>query len=143
MTGDVELLAQIRSIIRLYDRESAVVRERYGVTQPELDIVGFLANQPEHDTATEIVELRMLPKANVSQAVELLIRRGYLTRATDAQDRRRVHLTLTPEAAPLIRDIRASRRRVADALFSGFSPEDMARFEELNRRIASNAREAL
>ncbi len=143
MNANQELLAQLRGIAKIFDRECSVVRERYGVTQPEVDIVGFLANQPEHDTASEIVELRMIPKANVSQAVELLIRRGFLTRRTDAQDRRRIHLTLTDSAAPLIRDIRAAHTRVARTLFAGFSREDLAQYRSLNQRIASNVRDAL
>ena len=44
----------------------------------EIKIISFLYNNPEKDTAADIAELRMLPKRNISKAVESLIKKGFL-----------------------------------------------------------------
>ena len=44
----------------------------------------------------DIVELRMLLKGNVSQAVESLIQKSLLKREQNKEDRRKIHLSLTP-----------------------------------------------
>ena len=93
-----DLLRGLRGILRLYDRDCQPVCEQYGLTRCELDVLGFLANHPGLDTARDITELRLVPKANVSQAVESLIRKELLVRAQDTADRRLIHLTPTSEA---------------------------------------------
>ena len=143
MPSNAEILAEMRCIFKLYEKEGLLLREKYDLTQQEMDVATFLANNPALDTATDIVEYRMLPKANVSQAVEQLIRRGYLTRTPDTHDRRRVHLALTAAAAPLVEDVCRSRVQVAEKLFADFTPEERASLDDMLRRIAQNARTAL
>ena len=50
----------------------------YGLNQLEIDILLFLHNNPDCNTASDIVELRGLAKSNVSTAIERLRREGYL-----------------------------------------------------------------
>ena len=50
--------------------------EEYRLTLIEATIISFLHNNPAKNTAADIVELRMLSKGNVSQAVESLIQKG-------------------------------------------------------------------
>ena len=65
------LLANIRRMIKLYDSMLKPVCSRYGLVPIEATIISFLFNHPGRDTAADIVELRMLSKSNVSQAVEV------------------------------------------------------------------------
>ena len=46
--------------------------ESWGLTQLEADILLFLANNPEYDTARDIVEVRHLAKSHVSAGIEAL-----------------------------------------------------------------------
>ena len=97
---------------RFEEAYTAVMRpltEELNMARPAVDILLFLANNPGLDTASDIVELRMIPKANVSQAVDTLMRRALLSRQQDMKDRRRIHLTLTDAAQSITAQLRQAR----------------------------------
>ncbi len=135
-----EFLLAMRRTIRLYQTVCEPVCARLGLTQTELDVLGFLGNNPSLDTAKDIVELRMLPKANVSQAVSSLLRKELLWRRRDGDDRRWAHLGLTPRGEDLLPEINAARREMAEALLAGFSREEREQYLSLYLRMADNAR---
>lgn len=132
-------LSTIRCFISVYEKVGEGVREKYGITQTELDIIAFLVNNPGRDTASDIVEYRKLPKANVSQAVESMIHKELLLRDQDLQDRRKIHLTLTEKGRAIFPDIQESRKLLVDVLFRDFNQEELQIFAEMNSRIAKNA----
>ena len=138
-----ELLVGIRCLKKLYEQESAWVCEKHGLSQLEVDIIAYLFNHPEQDTARDIVELRMLPKANVSQAVERMIGKGLLLREPDLHDRRRIHLKLTETARGAMADIDASRARMRAVMLSGFSTGEVRQYMRLEERIIENLRDYL
>ena len=61
---------------RLYQEKLEPVCSEYSLTRMELNILLFLANNPVHDTATDIVEVRHLTKSHVSASVKTLQARG-------------------------------------------------------------------
>ncbi len=135
------LLWSVRYYLRLYERLSAVVCEQHQITQTELDILAFLHHHPGQDTARDIVNLRMLPKANVSVAVESMIQKGLLHRQPDQSDRRRIHLLLSTRAHTILPDILNSRNEIERVMLQGFTPEECAQYETMNQRAAQNMKE--
>jgi DNA-binding MarR family transcriptional regulator len=77
-------------------RFARIYRDRYGLTRPEWRALAALG-QFERMTATAIGANSSMHKTKVSRAVVSLERRHWLTRETDASDRRIEHLTLTRE----------------------------------------------
>ena len=69
-----------RGMEKLYSALFSPLLERCGLTQLEADILMFLANNPEYDTARDIVEKRRLAKSHVSVGVDALAERGLLER---------------------------------------------------------------
>lgn len=136
------LLVNFRRIIRLYDGMLRPVCEKYGLAPMEATIVSFLYNHPGRDTAADIVELRMLSKSNVSQAVESLIQKSLLQRRQDTEDRRRVHLSLTPESRPITQEIESVRESFRKQIFRGFTEGEQRQFGQFSERIAENAKTA-
>ena len=134
------LLSNIRRVIKLYDNMLKPVCDRYNLVPIETTIISFLYNNPGKDTAADIVELRMLAKSNVSQAVENLIQKSLLQRRQDTDDRRRIHLSLTSETKPITDDIEAVREIFRDQIFKGFTEEELKQFARFNERIAANAK---
>ena len=134
------LLSNIRRIIKLYDNMLKPVCERYSLVPIEATIISFLFNNPGRDTAADIVELRMLAKSNVSQAVESLIQKSLLQRRQDMEDRRRIHLSLTSACKPITKDIEAVREDFRKQIFRGFTEEEQRQFAWFNDRIAENAK---
>lgn len=136
------LLANIRRVVKLYDSMLRLVCDQYGLVPIEATIISFLFNNPGKDTAADISELRMLSKSNVSHAVENLIQKSLLQRRQDTADRRRIHLSLTPEARPITQAIERVRDGFLDQIFRGFTEEEKRQFARFNERIAENTKMA-
>ena len=119
-------LSNIRRIIRYYDSMLKPICGRYGLTLMETTIISFLFHHPGRDTAADI-------------AVESLIQKSLLQRRQDTRDRRRIHLSLTPAAAPITREIESVRSEFRRRIFRGFTEGEIEQFFQFHQRIAANA----
>ena len=133
-----DFLKYMRYTIKLYEKMTAQVCQNYDLSRTEVDILAFLANNPGKDTARDIVELRMIPKANVSQAVETLIQKEFLKRRPDREDRRIVHLEITKKATNIVDDIIWAQNKFFKTLFEGFTDEEKRLYAELNFKMFKN-----
>ncbi|MGI6001739.1 MAG: MarR family winged helix-turn-helix transcriptional regulator [Candidatus Merdisoma sp.] len=127
-----------RRIQKLYDLHMDDIRKSFSLSRIEITIVSFLHNNPGLDTAGDIVEYRMLSKGNVSQSVEALIQKGYLERLPDSEDRRRIHLLLTDQAAEIVRQIDEVKAGFYRTLTEGLSPSEVAQYAALTEKITKN-----
>lgn len=117
--------------------------KEFGLPCVEIGILLFLHDHPQCDTSRDIADTLLLAKSNVSTAVENLVQRGYLQRQVDPGDRRLVHLKLMDPARILIERGMAERQRLCEALFAGFSPEEMETAEQFSARICDNVQKVL
>lgn len=138
-----DFLATIQQITKLHESMLKDICMEHGLSLLEAKVLSFLHNNPDRDTAADIVELPMLPKGNVSQAVESLVQKQLLSRRPDTVDRRRIHLSLTEPAAPIVLDLDVLRVRFQAAVFANISPEEQQQFEQIYRRLGENARNAM
>lgn len=134
-----DMLTHIRAIHKCYEACMHEVCQSYGLTQFEVDVLAFLHNNPEYNTANHIVEYRLLPKANVSKAIDALLQRGYLTAERDPADRRRVLLALTPASRQATDAILQAQRYFYQQLMVDFSPEEQNLYQTMLTRITQNA----
>lgn len=132
-----------RGITKLYEQYLDGIRRENNLSQMEITIICFLHNNPQYDTARDIVEMRMLQKGNVSQGVESLIQKSLLCRTADASDRRKQHLALTEVALPILEKIEVQNKRLINEVFSGFSEEEQNLYTNLNKRIENNIIESM
>ena len=107
--------------------------QELGLSQTALDILLFLANNPDYKTASEIVEIRRLKANLVSVNVEKLVQEGYLTRCAVAGDRRKTELLCTEKAAPILARGRQLQKDFSESLFAGM---DEARREAFAAALA-------
>lgn len=128
----------ITSFKNLYIDVMTPVCEKYDLSFMELTVLMFLHNNPNHDTATEIVKLRRLTKSHVSISVRSLIEKGLLSGEQNENDRRTIHLHLTEASKPIIADGTVGQRNFASIMFDGFTQEDICRMDELVQRIVHN-----
>jgi len=138
-----EILQAIQTLRLLLERYNGAVYNKYGLTQYEASILLYLHNNPSRNTATDIVEFRHLPKANVSKAVESLIQKNLLNRSHDSKDRRRIHLNLKPGSDRIIPELSSAMDRFISELFSDFSAEERELYAGMNLRIVRNAEKGL
>ena len=81
--------------------------QELGLSQTALDILLFLANNPDYKTARDIVEVRHIKANLVSMNVDKLVQEGLLERRAVPGDRRKTELLCTEKARPVIERGRA------------------------------------
>ena len=143
MSRSTELWTGLRSLIRLYDKMLKKVCTEHELSLVEADVISFLRNNPGKDTAVDIVELRGLSKGAVSKAVESLIRKSFLERIPDTEDRRRIHLKLKPEAEPVTEMIDEVKEEFLNTVLGGFTSEELEAHSRVFQRVFDNTRHEL
>ena len=113
---------------------------RYDLTRNELDILLFLANNPDFDRAVDIVNNRGLAKSHVSMSVTSLENRGLLERIPDPLDRRTVHLKLTEQAKEITDWGCRVQKQFMDYLHQGVTEEQLALMRLFAERVHENIR---
>ena len=108
-----------------YSSFTEKVSEKYGISKTEFDILLFLANNTQFDTAAEIVEMKHLAKSHVSVLVSRLEDAGYITRFFAAGNHKTVHIRLTDKAYPIIEEGRKAQMDFAAMLLEGISEEQL------------------
>lgn len=117
---------------QLQDAYGCIMRplcEKNGLAQTSIDILLFLYNNPGRDTAKDICTYRHLKPALVSLYVENLVQGGYLVRETDARDRRKCRLKLTPQAIPVVKEGVLCQDRFTESLLQGLTSEELAAWQ--------------
>lgn len=138
MVCATDFLFNISRIVKLHESMLKSVCEEYNLTLIEAKVISFLHNNPGKDTAADIAELRMLQKSNVSQAVEILFQKSMIKREQDKSDRRKIHLSLTPDSAPIVRSIDDLWEKFKKEIFMGISDEELESFENVNNKMQKN-----
>lgn len=129
---------RFQGLRKLYCGLFTPMLERHGLTQLEVDILLFLANNPAYDTARDIVEKRHLAKSHVSVGVDALAARGMLDRRKREGNRKTIHLCLTAAAAPVVEEGRAVQQQYAGMLLQGFSGEERRELFRLLDKVSEN-----
>lgn len=88
----------------LYSACMEPVCKKHHITRTELDILLFLVNNPDYDTAADIIEVRHLAKSHVSTSIKALEQAGFLEKYYHSDNRKTVHLSVCNLAASLIDD---------------------------------------
>ena len=127
----------------LYEQTTLPVCQKYELTRMEFTVLMFLANNPQFDTAAQIVKYRRLTKSHVSLAVRALLERKLLIGVDGVEDRRTIHLSLTEDAQEIVDDGREMQKKFYDAVFSGFSMEELVTIGEYITRIDKNIKSSI
>ena len=92
----------VYNLFQSYRIKSRSLSREIGIPQNAFDILMFLADNPDYNTAGDIASLRGLKANLVSVNVDRLVQDGYLERKSFPGDRRKTVLVCTPKAQPLI-----------------------------------------
>lgn len=128
----------ILSIEDEYANHRKRIMQKFSLSAAETDILMFLANNPEFDTAAHISKIRKIPKSQVSLSVNSLYEKNLLKGEYRRANKKSVHLTITEKAMPIIEYGRTIQEDFSNLLFSGFSNEEKAEFLRLNLKISQN-----
>lgn len=109
-----------------------------GLPPLAMDILLFLANNPEHNTAKDICRLRGHKPGIVSVHVERLVQDGLLERQEMPGDRRQTRLVCTEQAQVLIERGRQVQWQFGRRLLEGIPEEDLATMRRCLERMDGN-----
>lgn len=123
-----------------YARLLEPICKKWDLTRNELDVILFLANNPDYDRAVDIVNHRGLSKSHVSLSVNNLESRGILKRVADPADRRTVHLRLTEQAEPIMEVGCRVQKQFMDYLHQGVTEEQLELMRLFAERVYENIR---
>ncbi len=124
-----------------YNRVLEPICKEWELTRNELDVILFLANNPDKDRAVDIVNGRGLSKSHVSMSVSNLENRGFLSRQEDPADRRTIHLALTEQAKPIIEAGRKAQRQFFGCIYKDVSQVEMNIWRQITEKVSRNIME--
>ena len=125
-------------ILKKYNSMFDDLSKEYKITQAEIDILAFLYNNPEYKYAQQLVDVRGISKAQVSIAIEKLVKKGLLIRKADSQNRRCNILLLTNKSDEIISKIRKIQNQFNGISKKEISEEEMEIFNKLLVKIYIN-----
>lgn len=127
-----------KKFMAAYKAAQKKVCKAWNVPEVSLDILLFLANNPEYTTARDIVEVRSIKANLVSQHVDRMVREGYLCRKEVQGDRRKRDLSLTEKAMPIVEAGRRMQTDFFETMFYGVSEGEKQAFFETMDRMSRN-----
>ena len=128
-----------KTITRYYEMKVSGVCEKYQLRQLEYDILMFLYNNPEYNTAADIVRVRKSTKSHVSTSLKVLENRGFIERRVDKDNKKRVTIHLLQMAYEVIEDGIWAQKEFAQDMFDGLSEEEIRVFMNVFQKVYDNA----
>lgn len=125
-------------ILKKYNCMFEDILKEYDLTQIEVDILAFLANNPQYNHAQDIVDLRGISKAHVSLAIEKLVKRGWMRREPDQNNRRCNILILTNQSQDIVLKIQHIQQKYNQIAFHGLNETDIHTYQNIVNQIFEN-----
>lgn len=122
------ILANAGRLFEAYYMALAPLCRELGLPPTAVDILLFVANNPNANTAKDICRSRGLKPGIVSIHVGRLVGEGLLERRSVPGDRRKTSLVCTPRAKPAVERGWALQRAFGQRLMAGVSEEELEGF---------------
>lgn len=132
-----------KTITTCYELLSSKVCDEYGLTQMQYDILMFLYNNPQHNTAADIVKIRKSTKSHVSASLKGLEDRGLIKRLQSVENKKHIEIVLLEKAMPIIEDGIKAQKDFASNVLSGLTNEEKRICMSVFDKICRNADEYL
>ncbi len=132
----------MESAKKLYNVTMDQAAKKMSVTRTEIDILLFLANNPQYDTAADIVRVRHLTKSHVSTSVASLVRTGMLERVYKEGNSKTIHLNIMPSAQKIINEGRSAQEEFIGVLLDGIDSKDLWLISRVLEHMGENIAKA-
>ena len=120
-----------KTITSYYELLSGKVCDKYELTQMEYDILMFLHNNPQNNTAAEIVKIRKSTKSHVSTSLKNL------------ENKKHVEIFLLDKAELIVEEGINAQKQFAQNVLSGLTEEEKDMCIRAFNKICNNAEEHL
>lgn len=132
-----------KTITSYYELLSGEVCDRYGLTQMEYDILMFLHNNPQFNTAAEIVKVRKSTKSHVSTSLKSLENNGLIRRIQSEDNKKHIEIVLLDKAEIIVEAGLNMQKQFAQNVLNGLTEEETQMCINVFNKICSNAEKCL
>lgn len=132
-----------KAITSYYELLSGEVCDRYELTQMEYDILMFLHNNPQLNTAAEIVKIRKSTKSHVSTSLKKLENRGFVKRIQSEDNKKHIEIVLLDKAEIIVEAGLNMQKQFAQNVLNGLTEEETQMCINVFNKICSNAEKCL
>lgn len=129
--------------IEAYHRVLQPLCKESNIPPLALDILLYVANNPENATAKEICKFRGFKPGIVSVYVEKMAGDGLLERKSDSADRRKSVLSVTEKALPIVARGQEMQKKFGERLLRGLTDGDIAAMRKAFSVIECNVESVL
>ena len=134
---------QHKVITYYYESLSKSICEKYNLTKMEYDILMFLYNNPQFNTAADIVKVRKSTKSHVSTSLKKLENRGFVKRIQSEDNKKHIEIVLLDRAALIVEAGLNAQKQFAQDVLSGLTKEERHMCIKVFDKICNNAEEHL
>ena len=122
--------------LQFYRKVFELVRERDGSLSAmeafSLEVIQMLGTP----TVGQFADFLNISQSNATYKVNNLIKKGYIERQNSQLDRREYHLVLSEKYYRYIGLLSSYENTVTERMVSRFSPEDIAKFDDMLRIVS-------
>ena len=141
--GEMYFWDKHKTITSYYELLSSRICDQYGLTQMEYDILMFLHNNPQHNTAAEIVKIRKSTKSHVSTSLKKLENKGFIERIQNEDNKKHIEIVLLDKAELIVEAGINVQKQFAQNVLSGLTEEETHMCIKVFNKICNNAEEYL
>ena len=126
---------KFKALEKLQDVLSSGICKQYGITQTAFQIIIFLSQFPEHNTAKEICSIRCIKSSNASMTIDKLVKNDFVMKKNDSADRRIQRLELTSKGESVARDGKKILKEFMGILFGDLTKEEYQAFFQIINKM--------
>ena len=119
------------------------VCEKYELTYMEFTVLMFLTNNPQYDTATQIVKIPSSCKISCIYFYSFLTGTRIDFREHKGGNHRTIHLSVADKARDIIAAGRVAQGKFCEIVFAGFSKEEIEALHGFTEQVNRNIKEYL
>lgn len=134
----IDFISTSTKAMKAYESFCQPLCKKFQLSQTSFDVLMFLANNPEFNTARDICEIRGIRSGMASVAVDFLVKNGYLIRQADPDDRRIWRLLITEKSTEIILAGKQIQQEFGHQLTEGISEKDLKVYMEIAEKFKEN-----
>ncbi len=123
---------------RLNEKKMEAVTHKYDLRKIDVDIIIFLANSGDKDTAKDIASTERFTKGHISQSVKRLTEKGFISTIQDKNDLRVQHLKLEEPARVVLGEMLKIKNSIDECVFNGVTEEERSVLKNVSAKMYDN-----
>jgi DNA-binding MarR family transcriptional regulator len=143
MDEQLEIALKGGDFKHLLDTQFDEIKKEHDLKKVEIEVLFFLSKCGNENTPTDITKRLNLNRGHVSQAIDSLLKRGFIVAVADAQDRRCMHYTITTSAVLIIDEIANVKKKMDQQILKGITEEELELYKKISEKMIKNIRELI